>query len=571
LAWRQLNYKLRGSKSWFKDKAGSPIWNHLQRFDRLSRIGHYGILFFEFDDVGKPSKKGGADVTWADPAPGFEDEDASDDGLTDRVTNNAFKFPPRDGGNAKKAKGSFKGKVKPIKGKAGAFPPEEEELEDPAAEDVSLQEGDNESGAKSEASSFKKLQKGFKSKVNLIGIRTFDETHASVSVWEGNQASPRYGMPVEYTLQFGEVEGISSGTSVNSVLRDVKVHWSRVLHVSDGLMSSEFVGTPACRPCTNDLMDLIKIFGASSEGYWRMAFPGLSFESHPQLGSKVRFDAQGTKEQLERYQNTLQRHLATTGGSVKLLSGTVQDPTPHVEVRIEAICIYLKCPVRIFKGSERGQLASTQDKDSWDERMAMRQADHITPRIIVPFIDTLIRVGVLPEPDGYSVEWPDITQLSMSAKVAVAVQMVTAMTQYISGGVDTLMDPTFFLTKLLEFTQDEAEQMLKAAEEYVAEKQADEAQQAEEQGAIQAAQMASAGIDGPMPGMPGQPTPGAPGMLPGGGQPPFGAKPPDPRKKPPGAPKGPVPPQLRNFVGNDNPHNLEELIAKVTDSYNDGF
>ena len=39
-SWKELNKSLRG-KSWFNDdKEGSPIWEHLQRVDRLSGIGH---------------------------------------------------------------------------------------------------------------------------------------------------------------------------------------------------------------------------------------------------------------------------------------------------------------------------------------------------------------------------------------------------------------------------------------------------------------------------------------------------------------------------------------------------
>lgn len=528
--WDDLGTKLRGDKSWFQDQAGNPVWEKLQRVDRLSRIGHYGILFLEFDDVGK--KKNGQVITWRDPAPGFEPEKtmlSSGDLVENAKVPKELEEEPEDDEEVEDEE---------------AVDEEGEELEEgeEGTEDEDLEEGDKPKSKYDESKPKEIDPDDIETEVELIGLRCFDEVHATVTVWDGDHTSPRYGMPVEYTLQFGEAEGARSGQSVNSVLRDVHVHWSRVIHVADGLTNSEFIGTPACRPVVNDILDLQKIFGASGEGYWRMAFPGLSFESHPQLGSKVRFDAEGTKAQLERYQNTLQRYLATTGGTVKLLSGSVGDPTPHIETRINAICIYLKCPVRIFKGSERGELASSQDKDSWDERMALRQVDHITPRIIVPFVDRLIKVGVLPEPEGFSVEWPDITQLSQEAKLRVATAYVAAMTQYISGGVDTLIDPLFFLTKILNFDAEEAKEILKAAEEHTVEKKEEQADQMQVQQAEQAAQMADAGL--PMPGQ-GPPIPGqgVPGQPPGA-VPPKGAQaPPFSPGKPKGKP-GAVPPQF---------------------------
>jgi len=537
--WDELHKKLRGEKSWFQDNDGSPIWEHLQRVDRLSRIGHYGVIFLELDDVGS-KKKNGDVITWADPAPGFED-DVNELPQTE-LTRNGLKFP--------------KSKVKLPTAKV-----EEEDL-DQDSEDDDSEEGDDSEAVSGEAPKMGGKKKSIydlpnkkeidpesiETEVELIGLRCFDEKHAKVSVWEGNAESRRYGMPKLYTLQFGEVEGARSGKSVNSIVRDVDVHWSRIIHIADGLTNSEYIGTPACRPVTNDILDLQKIFGASGEGYWRMAFPGLSFESHPQLGAKVRFDAEGTKAQLERYQNTLQRYLATTGGSVKLLSGSVGDPTPHIEVRIESICIYLKCPVRIFKGSERGELASSQDKDSWDERMVMRQAGYITPRIIVPFVDRLIKIGVLPEPKGFSVSWPDITNLSKLAKVQAAAAFIAALGQYISGGVDSLIDPMFLLTKVFDFTQEEASEVLKAAEEFMAQKKEVQAEEAAEQAELQSQQMAGQAAqmaDGSVPPMvPGQPPqPAVPGQQgPVQGQP----------------PKGPVPPQLQKAKGKVPPPFLKK-------------
>lgn len=404
--WRLLDHYIRGEKSWYRDEKGSPVWNILKRLDKLSRIGEYGVLVFEFDDVGKKDPATGEVITWRHPAPGFEYTEDEGDFYS------SFTFNEHN---------------RPIKR--------------------------NIEGTK------------------LVGLRCFDQAYASVSRWEQNENSEFYGQPLEYNITLANNESSSAKEIRGLRERDVKIHWSRVLHLAPMLMNSEYIGHSAMKPIVNDLQDLQKMYAASGEGYWRSAFPGLSFESHPSMGGKANLDSEGIKNQMLAYQNTLQRYIATAGGSVKTISGSVSSLGDHVDKRIEAICIYLGCPVRIFKGSERGQLASGQDKESWDERMFLRQQDHITPNIIVPFIDRMISVGVLPEPkEGYRVLWPDLTVLSKTARADLSSKFTEAITKYIAGGLDAMISPLDFLVEIWDFDKETAELLLKSTIDHVNDK-----------------------------------------------------------------------------------------------------
>ena len=58
-------------------------------------------------------------------------------------------------------------------------------------------------------------------------------------------------------------------------------------------------------------------------------------------------------------------------------------------------------PLRIMTGSERGELASTQDDGNWASRIEERQLHFAEPMILRPLIDRLIELRALPEPsDG---------------------------------------------------------------------------------------------------------------------------------------------------------------------------
>jgi hypothetical protein len=187
------------------------------------------------------------------------------------------------------------------------------------------------------------------------------------------------------------------------------------------------------------------------------------------------------RDMMEKYMNGLQRYLSLTGMTAKSLAPQVVDPTPQIDTQIEAICIRIGIPKRIFTGSERGDLASTQDDSSWIDQLRARQNNYVTPRIIVPFVDRLIMVGVLPQPEGYSVVWPDLDALTNAEQAAIAVQRTEAMAKYIGGNVEALMVPMDYLTRVMEMDEEEVEAILKAAEEATAEREEEEAAAQEEQ------------------------------------------------------------------------------------------
>ena len=312
----------------------------------------------------------------------------------------------------------------------------------------------------------------------LLFIRVFPESLVEVTQSEADPFSPRFGQPVMYLVTFNDPR--AQATGVGLAPTTLNVHWTRAVHVADNLQSSEVYGVPRMRPVLNNLLGLHKLYAGAPEMYWRGAFPGLSMETHPQLGGDVEVDKAAVRDQLEQYMNGLQRYLALTGMSAKTLSPQVVDPTQQINTQIEAIAIQLGIPIRVFKGSERGELASSQDDAAWNDRLRQRQQSYLTPRLIVPFVDRLIQLGVLPRPKGYSVYWPDLTSQSEQEKAAVAVARTQALAAYVSGSVEALVPPLDYLTRILGFDEEEAAAILENAAEAVEEKMAEQEAQAED-------------------------------------------------------------------------------------------
>lgn len=354
----------------------------------------------------------------------------------------------------------------------------------------------------------------------LLYARVFPETLATITRLEEDQRSPRFGQPAEYEITFADPNGQGANVPLGAAGQTSApgqvtrlVHWSRVIHVADNRQSNEVYGVPRQQQVLNRLLDLRKIYGGSAEMYWKGAFMGVSLETWPQLGWDVDINEEKTKDMMWRWQNGLQRWIQLTGQTAKPLSPQVVDPSGQINVSIEAICIKLGCPVRIFKGSERGELASSQDDAAWNDRLKLRQHRYLTPRLIVPFVDRLISLRVLPEPEEYLVWWPDLTSKGDGEKAQIAGTRTTAIVAYASSAeARSTMAPLDYWTRIQGYTDEEAQAIVDNAEEEKAKQEAEAAkQQAEADAKAQedhqkALELAQVSKPAPQPGAPSQGT-----------------------------------------------------------------
>ena len=305
----------------------------------------------------------------------------------------------------------------------------------------------------------------------LLFLRCFDESLVQVVQYEADVRNPRFGLPIMYLIMLNDPD--QPHTGVGLPLASVRVHWSRVIHLADNLRNSEIFGIPRMQPVLNRLLDLRKIYSGSAEGYWKSALPILSLETNPQLGGDVIVDQGQIDNTMYKIMNSLQRYMMLTGMSAKTLAPQLIDPGSHIDKQIEAICIEIGCPVRVFKGSERGELASSQDDSQWNDRIRHRQQAYLTPKVIVPFVDRLIMIGVLPKPKQFYVEWPDLDSQTDSQKAQILLQKTQAYAAYVAGNVESVVPPLEYMTNFGDMEEGLAQSILDAADKQQQEEQKD--------------------------------------------------------------------------------------------------
>lgn len=248
----------------------------------------------------------------------------------------------------------------------------------------------------------------------LIYLKPYGEGAVKKIELEKDTGNERFGMPKTYKVEVGK--GDDGGGTSSSGGQETPIHHSRVLHLVQDPLESDVYGQPRLEAVLNRLEDLQKIVGGGSEAIWKLMRKGmvLSAKDGYQMPTDGTPEFEKMMDEIEEFDHGLRRILRLAGVESKELGGEVIDPTGMFQSLIALIAAASDIPQRILIGSERGELASTQDKVVWSNHIAGRQTTFAEPMILRPFIDWCIQYGVLQEPANqeYSISWPALYELS---------------------------------------------------------------------------------------------------------------------------------------------------------------
>lgn len=304
-------------------------------------------------------------------------------------------------------------------------------------------------------------------------IKPLGEISAEIKKSVTDPSDERYGLP--------EIYGVTLKDENTNSTQEIGVYHTRVIHIASGLLESEVLGTPRLQAVYNQLQDIEKIVGGSAEMYWRGARPGYQ--------GIVDEDAQMTEEmldeletQIKEYEDNLRRMLINEGIEFKALATQVSDPKPSFDVQVQMISAYTGIPKRILTGTERGELASTQDSEAWLSFIEARREDFAEPIIVRPFADRCIEYGVLPKPkDDYSPQWQDLFALGEKEQADVGLVRAKSLQAYGSAGAGQDVMPVEGFYKYILNLDEEAVEFLEELREKAMEEEEDDMKVAEEE------------------------------------------------------------------------------------------
>lgn len=304
-----------------------------------------------------------------------------------------------------------------------------------------------------------RLRKG----VKLVYLKPLSEEHAVISKWDNDPRSPRYGMPLYYDVY------IQSGDSTTSS-KTIRVHHSRLLHITEDVLEDEVFGTPRLEAVFNRLYDLEKLIGGDAEMFWRGARPGYvgKVDQDYEMTEQTLDDL---KDQIKEFENNLRRVLVNEGVDYTALEQQIADPLNHVNVQIQMISAVTGIPKRILIGSERGELASSQDKQEWMQYVTTRREELVEHTILRPFINKCMEIGILPAPSNdYHVVWDRLFSLTDKEKMEIGKGRSVILKEYSANvAAQDIMPMKHFLVHFLGMDKQKVDGILEDQPEVIRE------------------------------------------------------------------------------------------------------
>lgn len=250
---------------------------------------------------------------------------------------------------------------------------------------------------------------------DLAYLSAFSERSVEVNDLVNDPKDPRFGLPESYEVEFRASER-----------RSETVHWTRCIHIAEDLLEGEVYGRPRMEAVLNRLVDLEKVVGGAAEMTWRGADRKYVVNADPDMGAIN--NPEDMQEQFEDMIHGLRPAAYLRGMNIDSIEGDTVDPSGIKDSILELIAGETGIPKRILTGSERGELASTQDRATWLGRVSERQSSFCEPRILRPVLDRLVEFGILSPPiesdatetrrtatedtGSYDVDWPDLFELN---------------------------------------------------------------------------------------------------------------------------------------------------------------
>lgn len=237
-------------------------------------------------------------------------------------------------------------------------------------------------------------------------FNVYEEDGVEVIEWDTDPASPRYNMPIKYQLQ---VTANNHSKLQGNVVARV-VHYSRVVHLAEGALSSKLEGVSALKAPWNALQDKEKVRGSSGEAFYRNSRQKLALETAPsQAGVKVKDltdEARAKlKENVENFQNGFEDTLRLNNMKANMLQPSIASPRDTFDIATEDVAGACRIPVRYLTTKAGGTVTGSEDKAALNGVVKDRQEQECTVWLLES-LQIMDEAGLLVLPEFSAVKWP---------------------------------------------------------------------------------------------------------------------------------------------------------------------
>lgn len=256
----------------------------------------------------------------------------------------------------------------------------------------------------------------------LVEVIPAWEGQLKVSEFYTDETDPLYGQPKMFQFHEANVAGTQNKT------RSFDVHPDRVLVMSD---SGTVHDRSALEPAYNAFLDCEKVSGAGGEGFWKNAKGTMILEVDKEAKITEMARAMGVEpseifdvisDQIKDVNTGLDQAFMAQGVNVKRHDISLPSPEYFFNAPLQIISAAMSIPIKILKGNETGERASTEDQNQWAKTNMARRQNRIIP-FLDDFLERLIRWGMLDDKGDWDIHWDSLMEDSPAEKMAFAKQM----------------------------------------------------------------------------------------------------------------------------------------------------
>jgi hypothetical protein len=221
--------------------------------------------------------------------------------------------------------------------------------------------------------------------------------------------------------------------------------------VAENSVDGGTIGTPRLERVYNRLDDLEKLLGGSAEMFWQAGRGNLVFALREGAQPPEGEEKEELQRQMDEFTHGLRQALRVRGIDVERLQAALASPKEAIEAQLTILATGVGAPQRILYGSERGELASTQDQAAWETTITSRRQNVAEPLFVRQTVDRLIALGILPQPQGgtYDVIWPASSYTDPVRQAEVAERTARAAAVYVESGAEVLIPQAEFRERYL--------------------------------------------------------------------------------------------------------------------------
>jgi len=255
------------------------------------------------------------------------------------------------------------------------------------------------------------------------------ESQLKVTTTDRDPRSDTFGQPAHYDFN-GSTPGNRDDRSVSAF----NIHPSRIVIASEGADDGSIYGIPALEGVYNALMDLIKVSGASGEGFYKNAAQSIVFTLKDLAGAAQNADLlKDFGENMDDFtRNRTNRSLMTPGFDANTLESSLASPKDAFAIALQIVSAGSGISASMLVGNQTGKLAGDQDSES-TLMMAQSRRENFQTTMTRDILDWMIEFGVLPRSE-YEVEWDDLLAKSQDDKIGLSLKMADANSKNLIGG-----------------------------------------------------------------------------------------------------------------------------------------